>query len=91
MRPLITLAVLPMLIGVVATLVTPETKTASLIAAIASGCLVFVMTRISDADAAIGWLATLLVLPLPIACSIATVAFLSGRSPAHRHHHDSPS
>ncbi len=88
MRPLLTLAVLPMLIGMAAAMLARETRTASLLAAALSACVVFVATRVTDADAGIGWLATLLVLPLPIAFALATVAFLSGRSAAHRHPHD---
>ena len=84
MRAILVLAIVPILIGLAASLVTREARHASLVAGAASAAFVFIATRIADADMVIGWLATLLVLPLPIAFTIATVAFLSGRSPHMR-------
>ena len=84
MRAILVLAIVPMLIGLAASLVAREARHASLVAGAASAVFVFIATRIADADFAIGWLATLLVLPLPVAFTIATVAFCSGRSPRPR-------
>jgi len=89
MRAILVLAAAPMLIGIAASLLTQNARRASLLAALGSVVFVAVATNIRDADAVIGWLATLLVLPLPVACSIATVAFFVGRGvrPSRRHDH----
>ena len=90
MRAVLVLAAAPVLIGLVASLVSSDARRASLLAACATGLFVSLAIRLTDADAAIGWLATLLVLPLPVACAIATVAFCVGRGERRsrgREHH----
>ena len=88
MRAILVLAVIPVLIGAAAWLSTREPRTASLGAAIATTAFLFVAAHVDGADMALGWVATLLVLPLPIAFTIATVTFLAGRlgRPRHGHH-----
>ena len=88
MRAILVLAAAPMLIGIAASLFSRDARRATLIAALATATFVALATRIADADAAIGWLATLLVLPLPVACSIATVAFFVGRGERRSRGHD---
>ena len=85
MRAVIVFALVPMLIGFAAAWVIREVKPAFLVAAIASIMFVFTAARVDDSEFAIGWLASLLVLPLPVACAIATVAFFAGRGTRHRH------
>ena len=79
MRAILFLAVVPVLIGGAAWLSAREPKAGSLGAAIATTLFLFIAAHVEGADMALGWVATLLVLPLPIAFAVATVAFLSGR------------
>lgn len=88
MRAILVLAIAPVVIGFLASFLSRDARRASLIAACGSALFVALAIRITDADAAIGWFATLLVLPLPVACAIATVAFCVGRGDRRARGHD---
>ena len=79
MRAILVLAVVPVLIGAAAWWSAREPRNGSLAAAIVTTLFLFIAAHVNDTDMALGWVATLLVLPLPIAFAVATVAFLSGR------------
>ena len=83
MRAVIVFAMVPMLIGFAASRLIPEVRRAFLVSALSVIVFIFIAAHVDDADAAIGWLASLLVLPLPVACAIATVAFFAGRHERH--------
>jgi len=86
MEPLFFLFLLPALIGVLAELVFRDTRYASIVAMIGSAAIVCVGLRSLDPEAAWSWLATFLVLPLPIAFALAAVVILYGRSHIRRRH-----
>ena len=80
MEPLLVLFLLPVLIGVVCERVFRDTATASLVAALSSPLSVFLWVSLRDPDGTWDWLATLLVAPLAIGFSLATVFVCCGRS-----------
>jgi hypothetical protein len=73
MEPLAVLIVLPVFVGVAAELLFRDTSRASLAAAIVSSLSIYTCLRLLDPDGAWNGLATLLVSPLAIAFSLATV------------------
>ena len=79
MRAIVVLAIVPVLIGVAAWFATREPRGASLGAAVATTVFLFLAAQVTGAEMPLGWVATFLMLPLPIAFTIATVTFLAGR------------
>ena len=84
MEPLIVLVVLPVLIGVTAELIFRDARNASFAAALGCPAIIFVWLTLRDPDGALSWLATLLVSPLAIALSLATVILGFGRGRARK-------
>ena len=80
MEPLLVLCLLPVLIGVASERLFRDTAMASLAAAVSSPLTVFLWVSLRDPDGTWDWLATLLVAPLAIAFSLATVFICCGRS-----------
>lgn len=72
------LIVLPIAIGIVLELVFRDTVHASVGATLATPVLVFTCLNLADPAGGWNWLAALLVSPLAIAFSIATVLFCFG-------------
>jgi hypothetical protein len=75
------------LTGMTAEWVFRDARKASFAAALACPAAVFVCLRLLDPDGSLSWLATLLVSPLAIALSLATVLFSFGRARARRRNH----
>lgn len=90
MEPFAVLIVLPVLVGVAAELVFRDTSRASLAAAVVSSASVYTCLRLLDPGGTWNWLASFLVSPLAIACSLATVlacfGYLEGRRRQPRRH-----
>jgi hypothetical protein len=87
MEPLMVLILVPVLTGVTAEWIFRDTRKASFAAALGCPAAVFICLRLLDPDGALSWLATLLVSPLAIALSLATVLYLFGRAHARRRNH----
>lgn len=90
MQPLAVLVVLPVLFGLAAQLLFRDTTRASLAAAVLSSLSVYTCLSVLDPGGTWNWLATFLVSPLAIACSLATVltcfGYLEGRRRHRRRH-----
>jgi len=84
MEPFVVLLVLPVVIGVASVALFRDTIRASCAATFASPLVVFGALRSLDPDGTWNWLATLLVAPLAIAFSLATVMACFGRSQARK-------
>jgi hypothetical protein len=84
MEPLMVLVLVPVLTGVTAEWIFRDTRKASFAAALGCPAAIFVCLRLLDPDGALSWLAALLVTPLPIALSLATVLLRRGRARAQR-------
>ena len=84
MEPLIVLVVLPVLIGVTAKLIFRDARNASFAAALGCPAIIFLCLRLLGPDGTLSWLATLLVSPLAIALSLATILFDVGRARARK-------
>jgi hypothetical protein len=84
MEPLLILVLLPALIGVVSERIFADTSTAALVAAIATGALVYTSLHVLAPDSTWNGLAALLVSPLPIAFSLGAVVICCGRSQVRR-------
>lgn len=84
MEPLIVLVVLPVLVGAIAEAIFRDTRKASFAAALACLALTFTCLRLLDPDGDMSWLATLLVSPLALAISLATVLLIFGRARARK-------
>ena len=78
MEALLVLVVLPVLVGIASELAFRDARNASLAAAVGAALLVCVCVKALDPDAAWGWLAALLVSPLPISFAVSTALFLYG-------------
>ena len=78
MEPLLVLVVLPMLVGIASELAFRDAKKASLAAALGATLAVILCVRALDPNATWGWLAALLVSPIPVAFAVATALFLYG-------------
>ena len=87
MEALAVLVVFPVLIGIVAQLALRDARKAALAATIAAALLVAGCLMAGDPRGAWTWLATLLVLPLPIAFALAAVLLCYGRSRVRHKHH----
>ena len=84
MKPLLVLVVLPLLIGVVSTILFRGVRSASLAATIAAPTVVYLCFKALDPVGIWGWLAALLVSPLVIAMALVTVLLWFGRSRVRR-------
>jgi hypothetical protein len=84
MEPLIVLVLAPVVIGLTAELIFRDTRKASFAAALGCPAVIFLCLRLLDPDGALSWLAALLVSPLAIALSLATVLFSFGRARARK-------
>ena len=78
MEPLLVLVVLPVLVGIASELAFRDARNASLAAAVGTALAVCLCVKLLDPNATWGWLAALLVSPLPIAFAVATAMFLYG-------------
>jgi hypothetical protein len=78
MEPLLVLVLLPVLVGIASELAFRDARNASLAAAAGSTLVVCLCVRALDPNAPWGWLAGLLVSPLPVAFAVATALFLYG-------------
>lgn len=87
MEALIVLVLLPVLVGLFAEWFFRDARRASLAAALGCPAIIFVCLRLLDPDGVFDLLATLLVSPLAIALSLATVLLTFGRAQARRRHH----
>jgi hypothetical protein len=85
-QPLVVLFLLPVLIGVASEMLFRDTAKASLAAALASPLVVYLCLVTLDPDGTWNWLATLLVSPLAIAFSLASVLICFGRAHPRRPH-----
>lgn len=88
MEPIAVLVVMPVLIGAAAEMLLRDTSRASLAAAVASALSVYACLQYLDPYGTWNWLATLLVSPLAIALSLASVltcfGYFEGRRPPRR-------
>lgn len=80
MEPLLILFLLPALIGVASELMFRDARHASIAATLGSVAVVGTGVQALGPDSSWNWLATLLVLPLPISFALAAVIILYGRS-----------
>jgi len=78
MEPLLVLVVIPAAIGVAAEIAFRDAKRATLAATLGTLLAVAAAVHVRGPDAGWGWLAALLVSPLPIACSVATALLVYG-------------
>jgi hypothetical protein len=86
MEPLFVLFVLPVLIGIASVALLRDASKATCAATFAAPLLVFACLRSLDPDGTWNWLAALLVAPLAIAFSLATVMVCFGRSQVRKRH-----
>jgi len=86
MQPFAVLVAFPVLIGIAAQLLFGDAKKASCVATAASTLVVGICLAAGE-PGGWTWLATLLVLPLPIALSLAAVILCYGRSRVRHKHH----
>jgi hypothetical protein len=86
MEPLVVLFVLPVLIGIASVVLFRDAPRASCAATFTAPLIVFGCLRTLDPDGTWNWLATLLVTPLAIAFSLATVMLCYGRSQVRKRH-----
>ena len=84
MKPLLVLVVLPVLIGVVSTMLFRGVRSASLAATIGAPAVVYLFFKALDPEGTWGWLAALLISPLVIAMALVTVLLWFGRSRVRR-------
>lgn len=80
MKPLLVLIFLPVLIGVVATVLFHGIRSASLAATIGAPIVVYLCFKTLDPDGTWSWLAAVLVAPLVISMALVTVLLWFGRS-----------
>ena len=85
MKPLLILVVLPLVIGFVAEHFARHTRAAAVAATLVSSAMVFAALMLLDPTGTWNWLATLLVLPLPISLSLAAVQLAHGRAGSRKH------
>ena len=85
-EPLIVLIVLPVLIGLGAEWLFHDMRRASVAATVGCTLFLYACLGVLDPEGTWNWLATLLVLPLPISLALAAVIIYYGRSQAQRHH-----
>jgi hypothetical protein len=89
MQPIVVLLLLPLAIGAGFEFAFRDTKRATLAAAVVSPLVVYFCIDALDPGGTWNWLATFLVAPLAIGCSLAAVLISFGRRHAHRRYrHD---
>jgi hypothetical protein len=89
LEPFVVLFLLPVMIGIASQLCLRGTKNAALVATLGSMLAVWLCLEARAPDETWNWLATLLVLPLPIAVALAAVLVCHGRAHSrgqHRRH-----
>jgi peptidoglycan/LPS O-acetylase OafA/YrhL len=84
-KPLLILVVLPLAIGFVAEHFARHTRAAAVAATLVSSAMVFAALMLLDPTGTWNWLATLLVLPLPISLTLAAVQLAHGRAGSRKH------
>lgn len=84
-EPFLVLVVLPVAIGALAEAAFRDAKRASFAAAVGAAFAVALSVHLLDRDPGWGWLAAVLVWPLPVALAIGTVLFWYGRTTTHGH------
>ena len=87
MEALAVLVVFPVLIGIASQLMLRDARRSALTATVAAALLVAGCLMAGDPRGTWTWLATLLVLPLPIAFALAAVLLCHGRSQVRHKHH----
>lgn len=85
MEPFFFFFLLPVVFGIVSELLLRDTKQASLLAAIVSTLVVYLILEVRDPDGTWNWLATLLIAPLVIAFALTAVFVCYGRTHDRRH------
>lgn len=85
MEPVLFLFVLPALAGIMSELIFRDARKASIAAIVGSVLIVCAGINSLDSEQTWNWLATILVLPLPITFALAAVVVLYGRSHIRRH------
>jgi hypothetical protein len=78
MEPLLILVVIPVVIGIAAEVAFRDARNASLAATLGTLLSIGAAVHVLGSDVGWGWLAALLVSPLPIACSVATALLAYG-------------
>jgi hypothetical protein len=86
-QPLAVLFAFPVLIGIAAQLLFGDARKAACAATLGTTLVVAGCLAAGDPGGTWNWLATLLVLPLPIALSLAAVVLCHGRSHVRHKHH----
>ncbi len=84
-EPWVVLLLLPVLIGLGSGMLSRDTRRASLVAVVACSAVVVAGVTIRVPEASWNWLAAFLVLPLPIAVTLAMVLLWHGRESRRRH------
>ncbi|MEP7207461.1 MAG: hypothetical protein ABI920_11020 [Casimicrobiaceae bacterium] len=79
MRPFLWLVLLPVVTGIGCALLIRDMRRAAYVATMVCVGLIGLATWVLDGDYAWGWLAAVLVLPLPIALTLGSVTLLKGR------------
>ena len=87
MQALAVLVVFPVLIGIASQLAFHDVRRATCAATLAAALVVATCLAASDPGGSWTWLATFLVLPLPIAFALAAVVLCYGRSRVRHKHH----
>jgi len=85
MKPLIILVLLPLAIGFASEHFTRHTRAAAIAATLVTTLMVFASLMLQDPGGTWNWLATALVLPLPIALTLAAVQLAHGRARSRKH------
>jgi hypothetical protein len=86
-QPFAVLVVAPLLIGVASQLVFGDTRKAACAAMLGAAAVVIGGVIAGDPGGAWTWLASLLVMPLPIALALSAVLLCHGRSGVRHKHH----
>jgi hypothetical protein len=85
MKPLLILVLLPLAVGFAAEHFTRHTRAAAIAATLVTATMVFASLVLQDPSGEWNWLATMLVLPLPIALTLAAVQLAHGRAGSRKH------
>lgn len=83
MEPFLVLVALPVALGAIAEAAFRDAKRASFAAGLGTAIAVALAVHLLDHDRGWGWVAAVLVWPLPVALAIGTVLFWYGRTTAH--------
>ncbi len=85
MKPLIILVLLPLAIGYASEHFTRHTRAAAIAATLVTSVVVLASVIVLDPAGTWNWFASLLVLPLPIALTLAAVQLAHGRARSRKH------